>query len=295
MTEQSIQRKSAFKKLRLSIHDQYDLNYDQRGSDILIVVFSPNPKATLRKYPFSHDCLYVADRRLQYYTRNPGRQTMVLHGFLHRCGYRKVAFIGSSKGGAGALLWSSLISRWERSFELFCLAFSPQTLLYPFNENLVSLPSYVNNMRSLEGEPVTRANFEAYGDIPKVLTARAVPTLVTYSERNKMDRVEAERLAGIERVQLNPINLAFHGSITPFVINLGNNQEVEKLALKLYADAEHDADLRAMLPVNKGDFATIFSGLNCPSLSEMIDQFCSISSVKSDQPEMVASECSAQA
>jgi len=293
VTEQRVQKSLAFKKLRLAIHDQYDLNYDDRGSEALIVVFSPNPRATLRKYPFAHDCLYVADRKLQYYTRNPGRQTMTLHGFIQRCGYRKVAFVGSSKGGAGALLWSSLISRWERSFELFSLAFSPQTLLYPFNENLVSLPSYVNNMRSLEGEPATRANFEAYGDIPKVLTARAVPTLVTYSEQNKMDRVEAERLAGIEHVQLNPINLAFHGSITPFVIDLGNNQEVEKLASKLYADAEHDADLKAMLPANKGDFATIFSGLNCPSLTELIDEFCSISSVKVDQSDIVASECSA--
>jgi hypothetical protein len=293
MTEQSMQRKLAFKKLRLSIHDQYDLNYDQRGSEYLIVVFSPNPRATLRKYPFAHDCLYVADRRLQYYTRNPGRQTMVLHGFIQRCGYKKIAFIGSSKGGAGALLWSSLISKWDRSFDLFCLAFSPQTLLFPFNENLVSLPSYVNNMRALEGDSGTKANFEAYGDIPKVLAAHAAPTLVAYSAKNRMDSVEAERLAGIENVRLNPINLAFHGSITPFVINLGNTQEVDKLAAKLYADAEHDADLRAMLPVDRGDFSTIFNGLDCPSLSDQIDRFCNMSAATEDKLEVVVSERSA--
>lgn len=293
MTEQGMQRKAAFKKLRLSIHDQYDLNYDQRGSECLIVVFSPNPRATLRKYPFGHDCLYVADRRLQYYTRNPGRQTMVLHGFIERCGYKKVAFVGSSKGGAGALLWSSLISKWERSFELFCLAFSPQTLLFPFNENLVSLPSYVNNMRSLEGDPGAKANFEVYGDIPKVLSAHSAPTLVTYSARNRMDRVEAERLSDVEHVQLNPIDIAFHGSITPFVINLGNNQEVEKLATKLYTDAEHDADLRAMLPPDRANFTTIFAGLNCPSLNDQIDQFCQFSAPEAETSEMVVSERSA--
>lgn len=291
MTEQRVQKSLAFKKLRLAIHDQYDLNYDDRGSEALIVVFSPNPRPTLRKYPFAHDCLYVADRKLQYYTRNPGRQTMTLHGFIQRCGYRKVAFVGSSKGGAGALLWSSLISKWERSFELFCLAFSPQTLLFPFNENLVSLPSYVNNIRSLESDEGTRANFEAYGDIPKALAARAAPTLVTYSAKNKMDCVEAERLASIDEVQLNPINIGFHGSITPFVINLNNHQEVEKLAAKLYADAELDPDLRAMLPVNRDDFATIFQGLNCPSLSDQIDQFCDFSALSAG--DSIVSECSA--
>ncbi len=275
-------------KLRLSIHDQYVLNYDQRGSDCLIVIFSPNPRATLRKYPFTHDCLYVADRRLQYYTRNPGRQTMSLHGFFQRCEYRKVAFVGSSKGGAGALLWSSLISKWERSFELFCMAFSPQTQLLPFNENLASLPSYVNNMQSLDGDPGTRANFEAYGNIPAMLSAHAATTLVTYSVKNRMDRLEAERLEGIDHVRLNPINLAFHGSITPFVINLGSTQEIEKLSAKLYSDAAHDPDLKAMLPADRNDFATIFSDLNCPSLNEMIDQFCGTSNATETSLEVVS-------
>lgn len=270
------ERERHFRELNASIHKYYSLEHDERGSENLVIVFSHAPRPALRKYKFRYDCLYVTDRKLFYYLHNPGRQALVLQRFIEQAGYKTAVFIGLSKGAVGSLLWSSLVLRRGVDFRVFCLAFSPQTLLYPFNENLASIPSYMSNMRIVEANERHRQNFLTYGNLPESLRGLLPPTKIIFSAKNSMDCVEAHRLAVEANVQLMPLDMEFHGSITPFVINRRSSRSMKKLAAKLYSDAEADIDLKVMLPPSQKQFFSDFDRrrLQCPSLNTLIDDFC---------------------
>lgn len=270
------ERARNFQELATAIHKFYALDYVDRGSETVVIVFAHAPRPALRDYEFRYDCLYVTDRKLFYYLHNPGRQALLLQRFIDQAGYKTAIFIGLSKGGAGSLLWSSLIFRRDAQFRMFCLAFSPQTLLYPFNDNLASLPSYVSNMRIAEGNHRHRKNFETYGNLPEFVEGLLPPTMIVFSSKNSVDRVEAQRLAAESSVVLKPLEMEFHGSITPFVIDRRRSRSLKRLATKLYADAERDIDLKAMLPPTQKQFLSDFDQrrLKCPSLNTLIDDFC---------------------
>ncbi|MDW9440989.1 hypothetical protein GOA54_06140 [Sinorhizobium meliloti] len=270
------ERALSFQELATEIHKYYVLEHVDRGSETVVVVFSHAPRPALRQYEFRYDCLYVTDRKLFYYLHNPGRQALLLQRFIDQAGYKTAIFLGLSKGGVGSLLWSSLIFRRDAQFRIFCLAFSPQTLLYPFNDNLTSLPSYLSNLRIAEGNDRHRKNFETYGNLPEFVEGLLPPTMIVFSSKNSMDRVEAQRLAGESSVVLKPLEMEFHGSITPFVIDRRRSRSLKRLAAKLYADAERDIDLKAMLPPTQKQFLSDFDQrrLKCPSLNALIDDFC---------------------
>ncbi len=270
------ERSRSFQELATTIHKFYSLEYVDRGSDTVVVIFSHSPRAALRKYEFRYDCLYVTDRKLFYYLHNPGRQALLLQRFIDLAGYKTAIFVGLSKGGVGSLLWSSLVFRRNAQFRLFCLAFSPQTLLYPFNENLASLPSYISNLRIAEGNDRHRKNFETYGNLPEFVKGLLPPTMIIFASQNPIDYVEAQRLAGESDVELRALDMEFHGSITPFVIDRRKFRSLKRLAIKLYSDAESDIDLKAMLPPTQKQFLSDFDQrrLKCPSLNTLIDDFC---------------------
>lgn len=269
-------RERPFQGLASALHKYYSVEFEQCGSDTLVVIFSPGGRPALRQYPFRYDRLFVTDKKLFYYLHNPGRQTLLLQNFIEQAAYRTVVFVGLSKGGVGSLLWSSLIERRGAGFRTFCLAFSPQTLLYPFNENLASLPSYISNMKITETNEHHLRNFERYGNLPVFLKDALPQTMIVYPEKSAMDRVEAHRLAGERNVELKPVDIEFHGSITPFVIDRKSAESIKKLAEKLYADAEFDADLKSTLPRTKAQFRTQFNKKirKYPSLNTLIDNFC---------------------
>ncbi|RVN32609.1 hypothetical protein CN111_32065 [Sinorhizobium meliloti] len=270
------ERARNFQELAAAIHKFYALEYVDRGSETVVIVFAHAPRPALRNYEFRYDCLYVTDRKLFYYLHNPGRQAHLLQRFIDQAGYKTAIFIGLSKGGVGSLLWSSLICRRDAQFRMFCLAFSPQTLLYPFNDNLTSLPSYVSNIRIAEGNERHRKNFETYGNLPEFVKGLLPPTMIVFANRNSMDHVEAHRLAGEPNVELKPLEMEFHGSITPFVVDRRGSRSLKRLAAKLYADAERDIDLKSMLPPSQEQFMSDFDDrrLKCPSLNTLIDDFC---------------------
>lgn len=285
----SISKGALFETIRGQISRNYDLAFEDRGSKTLIVVFSAFAHPALRKHPFKYDSLHIADKKLFYYLHNPGKQTLIVQNFITQAGYERVIFLGSSKGGAGALLWSSLMYRRDVKFRIYCMAFSPQAKLYPFNENLASLPTYMGNMKLMETSQAQRVNFETYGNVPEYVLGQTPPTRVIYSSKCRMDVIEAQALSGNQAVELVPLNIAFHGSIAPFVTDLTDSKQIYRLATKLYADAEHDSDLRASLPERKEEFPAMFAGLRCPSLNDYIDQFCGVRKAAADRPSFWSS------
>jgi hypothetical protein len=209
---------------------------------------------------------------LTYYTTSPRH---VLNIILDGCeaeGFRKVVFLGSSKGATGALLWSAIANGSKRKLTISCLAFSPQTLLYPYNENLAILPSYSRWAHSKNDENHHVKSFRFYGDIVKNMVGRTPQTVVYYSRGNKMDRVEAKPLEGIPGVTLIPIELPFHGAVMPFVTDVNDHKKLSQLSDKLYQEAQSDTDLAASLPDDPALFRKAMAELMTASLRDEIEK-----------------------
>ncbi|SEH27933.1 hypothetical protein [Rhizobium sp. NFR12] len=265
-------RREAYELLRSSMHAIYDTDFVHEGSKSLTIVFSPNAKFMLRKYGFANDVLYVADRKLHYYTHNPGRQCKFLWSFIQQSGYAEVVFVGSSKGGTGALLWASLTSRLNPTSKIVAIAFSPQVQLYPFNENLTPLPSYVNNMKLVDRNEAHRVNFQTYGDLVGMIGASPCQAIVVFGSRSTMDAMEARRLYSLPNVLLRPIDVSFHGSVIPFVTDLMSHDKIVALADKLTKDAAADNDLSATITQTRDEFVAELKSVRCPDLNTLIEQ-----------------------
>ncbi|MBW9089325.1 hypothetical protein JNB91_15930 [Rhizobium wenxiniae] len=265
-------RTEAYNLLKSSLHAIYATDFMVNGSKSLTIVFSPNSKFMLRKYGFANDVLYIADRKLHYYTHNPGRQCKLLWSFIQQSGYEEVVFLGSSKGGTGALLWASLTSRYRAVCRITAIAFSPQVQLYPFNDNLRPLPSYVNNMKLVDKNEAHRINFMTYGDLVEIIGSSPVQAVVIFGGKSHMDAVEASRLHALTNVLLRPIDVSFHGSVIPFVTELTSHDRIVALADKLASDASADNDLSATITQTRDEFVSEMKRVRCPELNDLIEQ-----------------------
>jgi hypothetical protein len=252
--------------------EQYATRYVDRSSDILIIQLSPSPHLTLQKYELPFSILYVADRHLTYYTTSPRHVLSIILDGCEAAGFRKVVFVGSSKGATGALLWSAIANGSRRKLRISCLAFSPQTLLYPHNENLAILPSYGRWAHSKNDENHHVKNFRFYGNIVEHMVGRTPQTVVYYSRGNKMDRLEVEPLEGMPGVTLVPMELPFHGSVMPFVTDVNDHKKLLQLTEKLYQDAQTDTDLAASLPDDPAQFHSAMAEMMGASLRDVIEQ-----------------------
>lgn len=264
-------RRRCFDELNRFMHRQYALSYRQNKSDEIAVVFSPSQRLAMFKHKFNCDVLFISDQKLLYYIKNPGHQSKLIASFINRCGYKRAIFIGSSKGGFGSLLWSSLINSKKPKFDLSCLAFSPQTRVYPHNSYIDILPSYVSLMRCGASNPHIKALLEYYGDLTSTIIDTHPVTHVFYSAKNKMDRHEAEAVVGMSRITCFPLNISFHGSITAFITDISDPAQLMNLADKVYSSAEFDSDLRANLPESRDEFISDFVGCAGHTLNDAID------------------------
>ncbi|MCP4884306.1 MAG: hypothetical protein GY908_11000 [Flavobacteriales bacterium] len=253
----------SFFSLKESVHHVYDIDFKKGiNSKNLLIVFSTGPRFTLYKNKFSSDVLYIADKKLYHYVFNPVSQCKLLKQFIESNGYESVIFLGSSKGGTGALLWSGLIDL--GSIRKNAVVFSPLTNLYPRNP-VITFPAY-NKMVDLSevSEPL-RVNLERFGNIAKYALPSA---LVFYSGGYKMDRVEAERLT---QCNLFRLELSTHGAINPFAIDLSSDEKVVSLVEKLYINAQKDIDLNHALSCTKEQLYNEYSKIKVPEINKLLE------------------------
>lgn len=262
-----------FDKLRRSILNSYKLEFINRSSDVLLIILSPNKNFVFTKYPFKYSCLYIADEKISYYLLHPHRQIEFIDNFINNMGYKKVIFIGSSKAGAGALLWSALLKGRNKMLDVGCLAFSPQTLLYPENDNIKIMPTYQALLKRKDLSSAYRINMETFGNIVDVVKSSQPKTRIAYSENYAMDFKEAHRFENSSWLSLVPVPFDFHGSLFAFITNKDDTKGVAALANKLFVDAKKDEDLEISLPEAKEAFIKMFQGLKIPSLNDYIDDF----------------------
>jgi hypothetical protein len=251
-------RKRRYDHLKGTIHKQFATGFRQKLSDDIVIIFSPSAKLALYKYEFNADSLHLSDLALQYYLRGAGNQSKIIGSFIAGCGYKRAVFLGSSKGAFASLLWSSLINSRRPPFDIRGLAFSPQARLYPHNDALDILPSYHDLLRKARLDYKIMASLDQYGDIASAIGDSHPETHIYYSAKNKMDSHEVAGIAGMARIKLFPVNISFHGAVSAFITDTRDQAQLQRLAEKIYRSAETDADLRAQLPIDRGEFIADF-------------------------------------
>lgn len=266
-------RSPEFSILKQRFLDSYRLKLVDRNTDTLLVILSPHKNFVLEKYDFKYSCLYVADTKISYYCHHPQRQAEFIKEFVVNKGYKKVMFLGSSKAGAGSLLWSALLKGLNDKLDVYCLAFSPQTLLYPENDNIKQLPTYLNLLKRRELSKAHQVNLEHFGNIVDLVNQHRPKTWLVYSSRCDMDRVEAQRFSESPWVKLIPIPFDFHGSLLAYVVDKNNDKQLQSLADKMALDAAQDIDLKTSFPAKQKTFIDQFKGIDVPNLHEFIDEF----------------------
>lgn len=263
-----------FEKLQMSLHKNYAAEFRFReGSKKLIIVFSPTAKFNLWKYELHENILFLADKKLNYYMLNPGRQTKLIYNFVVSTGFSSVVFLGSSKGGTGALLWSSLFSKVSGGSNIAtsCLAFSPQTLIYPYNDH-IKFPSYQGMFSTLNNNESLKICLSQYGELQKFVDGNKVITVIIYSSNYSVDKKEAERISGKNVIHIS-IPLSFHGAITPFLIDRNDLNSIRKISSKLFINSVNDEDLKASLPSDSDELFDMLDSIRVTSLNKLIEVF----------------------
>lgn len=222
------------------------------GSTKLLVLFSSSLNHAFYSYDFGCHTLYIADKNYTYFVEAADVLSSAIDYTARHLGVKSIVYMGTSKGGYGALLHASLPRVFDR-FRRHAIAFGPQTQIFPVNEN-INFPSYTRLAAKLcDGDqPLVEA--KTFGRLPSPYPASAT---IYYSGKNSIDRIESERVSGPD-VKHVPLAMAGHLSHLPFVIDTSDEAAVRRVVEKAYAQgvkigdqvddnrAEYVAELLAM-------------------------------------------------
>lgn len=191
-----------------------------------------------------------------------------LASYIKTLDVANIILIGSSKAGLASLLWGELISRnLSKKYNIFVLSFSPQTLLYPFNNRLY-FPSYkiLTNLINLnEG---IRKCAENYGDINHVLSDSELKGMIIYPRLNPCDKAEAERVTA-KNIKLIGLNYPLHGSFLPFMKQAKDPIKLREMIKKIYNNSKSDEDITATIPDSEEELLNIVSSIKVPTIEEL--------------------------
>lgn len=269
-------------ELKKEIEDCYDIAFIDHHSDNLVITFTPASAFFLYKHDLSAKKLCVSSRIPNYYLYNPGSMCKKFAKFLLAQKVKNIIVIGSSKAGFAGLLWGKLLDDIlkPKDINVFILTFSPQTQLYPFNENL-GFPSYQKFYQSFKNDNGLEKCAKLYGNLVEIFQDSDVEGLLIYPEHNICDKTEALKLAG-SNIKLVSIDSPLHGTIFPFMLNTDNEKEVWNMVDKLYSKIEQDIDLKNTLPESPQSLFNIISAIKTPSLERLCSSIFTLLERKSE-------------
>lgn len=257
------------KELNDTSENCYEFAFFDDCSENLIITFSPTSSFFLYNREMNAKKLCVISNQPNYYLLNPGSTCKLVAKFIQNIKVKNVLLLGSSKAGFASILWADLLKRVlsNKNINIFALAFSPQTQLYPFNDNL-GFPSYKKFFMSLERDTKMKKCAENYGNLPEFLKESTLEGLIIYPSEHYTDREEALKLENT-KISLKSIPSPIHGTIFPFMSDVTRKENAEKLVTKLYQNAQKDADLKSTLPHNPESLVSIITKIHTPSLEEL--------------------------
>jgi hypothetical protein len=226
--------------------DQY--SYETKdGTDRtrLAVVMSQSNKPVFRHFDYGCPTIFVWESRSTYYTRRALRAVRHLAAEVRQAGYQSVCFVGCSKAGFGALLWSSLLADLLPRVRCAAIAFSPQTVLYPTNERL-EFPSYRKLLARSEKNSGVLSDLKRHGRVTGLSDYPNLRARIIYPDRVETDRLEALRCAG-PNVELVALPLSTHTTVIPYTVDVTDRALVESKVASLLNARRKDEDVASFV------------------------------------------------
>lgn len=259
--------------MEIIVPKQYEVffRFCDNNKDTLVVTCTPNNSFALFKYNFDRPTLFIRDKCHLYYTYNPGSLTGVIKQLIYKYEFKKVLYLGSSKGATGSLILSAVGAKMMPDRTFYNLAFAPQTLLWPENPNLIHMPSYSRMMKNSKIRPNILINLNRYGNIGKWLDQNNLLSTIIYNENYKMDAIEASHVQAWN-IRKIPLPFGFHGTLLYYTTDFSDENAVCNLVDKLYIKREKDKDLKITLPDSKQKLIEELRKMNwLPSLKSFVD------------------------
>lgn len=255
-------------KLDIGLAGCYTSVYKQHSSENLVVTFTPTNGFFLYHNDLNAHKICISTTQPNYYIFNPGSACKKIANYIRGLGVKNILLIGSSKAGLASLLWGELISKsLPKEYNVFVLSFSPQTLLYPFNERLY-FPSYSVLMNLINHNEGMKRCAENYGDINKILAETELKGMIIYPKLNPCDKAEAERVTA-KNIKLIGLDYPLHGSFLPFMKQAKNPEKLQEMVKKIYTNAKNDEDITATIPESEEKLLELVSAINVPTIEEL--------------------------
>lgn len=259
------------KILKIGQPSCYQIMYQDNASQNLVVTFTPNRGFFLQDYDLNASKLCIASNRPNYYLWNVGLACDRIASFLKDTEIKYIICIGLSKAGFASILWAHLLKvKLPKSTKVFALSFTPQTLLYPFNERL-TFPSYRSLWNSIDNNSGMKICATNYGDLNKVLLNSDLEGLVFYPQHNLCDRVEAERLTA-KNIKLRGVNFELHDTFLPFMPQSKDDEKLQEMIDKLYNNALKNEDINFTTPKDKEKTFKLVKSISAevPTINELL-------------------------
>lgn len=234
-----------------------------------MVAFSSGRRFNLLLHDFGCDTVFIADRSMRYYLRQAPAIARSILAVADRHGHRRVLFIGTSKGGFGALMMAGLCASMRSDRVFHVAAFNPQTQLHPPNANL-TFKSYRTLKAAARSSKELGKNLKRYGDASVVGKSPRVAALVVYARDARADRIEARRMRGVN-VTFKEVAGATHGTLFHFMSKGKSRKALIATLMRVYGK-EGDDDLAQTRPADLGAAADeiLASAAKEPELNELL-------------------------
>lgn len=256
------------RELSIGLPSCYKVAYNPHKSNNLVITFTPTNGYFLYHNDLNAHKICVATTKPNYYIFNPGSACKKLAAYIKELDVSNIILIGSSKAGLASLIWGELLSRnLPENYNLFVLSFSPQTLLYPFNERLY-FPSYNVLMNLINKNQDMKTCAINYGDVNKVLKNSVLEGMIIYPRLNPCDKAEAERVLA-KNIKLIGLDYPLHGSFIPFMKQAKDPLKLKNMISKIYNNAKNDEDIEATIPKSEDELLNIVESIKVPTIEEL--------------------------
>lgn len=223
----------------------YKYEIEKIGGDNLLVTFSPANNFMLKKYDCESDRLNIVDNSYTYYLHSAQFIVEKIIEIQSENQYKKISLVGNSKGGCGALLVSNLLrERLSEAVTIKAILFSPQTKLWPYNDNLKKIPSYRELVKLAHINLKIHDILDQKGQLYKLKTDyRNYVIHCFYGNGFDMDVNEVKSIKELPNVNLIELKYSGHGTSIPLTIPEGKTYEDLK---KTYSKLKIDDDFKEL-------------------------------------------------
>lgn len=226
--------------------------------ETLTIIFSSiKGKFLIKNYPFKSDKLFIAELKMTSYTYSFENLKNYLSEYISKGGYKKVNLVGSSKGGFAAINMGVALSKEMEEVYFKIASFSPQTQLYPFNENIAHLPSYVVLNKLAKNNISVLSDLKKYGNLNNISTSisKNIKVSVIYGDSHAKDVIECLRIKENSFIEYTPVpNYPLHSTLLIFTKK--GDELVKAMTTRFSSKIKTDDDF--FTPDNVDDFTSDF-------------------------------------